>query len=833
MSNMASQTGSLPMMGQGSNIIDKQIMDARRMGYMADGGVSDTNTMPNFYTNRLDKFVGKVKGMAARANEKSLMEDALNMAHEKNLFADGGDTSNGLFSNMDFSRATNFLNKYNDLYKAANADKLYELSNNMQSTAIMNSDPYAKFIHTYDIEKPYWKEDALPIHMPDPNKAMMPEDLMAAKYGLQTFQSDVNTGEKKSETKPMTPEELMAEIEALKKKQAELEGKKDTEGAAKKSVDISNLEARLGAMDVKDKYRWNATSKIANLLKGDTQNSGNHGQLKERTYHYEFGKPGQPAAPKTFPDTVNPKTPLGPPLTAGAPDAKKPNEKDPYDIYPDSWEGLVLPNQISAQAPLLPGQKPKLSPYPTSPVGPPMSPDVIGGNSGMPSYMIPKTPGVTTSPFNPSYPKITTSPDIYPGKPVEGLTTPMDRNAISTETGPDEWIIPNEDPAYKKSAFENRKGINYPSSSDEEWVTPNAVPEETEWIVPTMDPAYRNPSISLPEGPVRTNTYDGPQIKPWPEYSDEYSNAWTRRGLSATDYYNNKKVDKPYGDLAYIIHNLDSNGYEPEEIHNLLLMKGYSPDEILPALLNYQYNGTLPAEMKGMEPRISENGTYMTPKDITSSSLRSNMPAPGLATPKVKQRPRTTEELMAEIEELKRQEGRAPKKRNGGLAKFVKKYQGDSGSSEVFDPGMFEGFTGEDFGNSQGLDYNMTGTAQEQPAPKDNALINTAQDITMGQNFGLAKFIAPAMQFMAQRKEAAKQKKGDIMNQFSYNKLVFPTLGNNGPEDQFGNQFPTQQNFNTYYGKEGGNMYEEGGVYFLDDATIKQLKAGGAIIEYI
>jgi hypothetical protein len=28
-------------------------------------------------------------------------------------------------------------------------------------------------------------------------------------------------------------------------------------------------------------------------------------------------------------------------------------------------------------------------------------------------------------------------------------------------------------------------------------------------------------------------------------------------------------------------------------------------------------------------------------------------------------------------------------------------------------------------------------------------------------------------------------------------------------------------------------MYEEGGVYFLDDETIRQLKKGGAIIEYL
>jgi len=100
MSNMASQTGQLPMMNMGSNIIDRQLSDAKRMGYMADGGIPNTNTAPNFYINKLDKFIGKVKGMAARANEKSLMEDALGMAQEKGIFQNGG--SNTMFTGMDF-----------------------------------------------------------------------------------------------------------------------------------------------------------------------------------------------------------------------------------------------------------------------------------------------------------------------------------------------------------------------------------------------------------------------------------------------------------------------------------------------------------------------------------------------------------------------------------------------------------------------------------------------------------------------------------------------------------------------------------------------------------
>ena len=62
-----------------------------------------------------------------------------------------------------------------------------------------------------------------------------------------------------------------------------------------------------------------------------------------------------------------------------------------------------------------------------------------------------------------------------------------------------------------------------------------------------------------------------------------------------------------------------------------------------------------PSEMQGRIPRPQENIPYMKPKGIGPNSLRSNMPAPHLATPKQKQRARTTEELMAEIEALKRE----------------------------------------------------------------------------------------------------------------------------------------------------------------------------------
>jgi hypothetical protein len=168
--------------------------------------------------------------------------------------------------------------------------------------------------------------------------------------------------------------------------------------------------------------------------------------------------------------------------------------------------------------------------------------------------------------------------------------------------------------------------------------------------------------------------------------------------------------------------------------------------------------------------------------------------------------------------------------RKGGLTKFIRQYAGDAGPSEVFDPGAWEINTGEDFGNSQGLGYQQAATVTE---PKDYSYINTGQDILEGQNFGLGMYIAPTMEFIAQRRDAAKQKKGDVMNKFGYNNLVNPVLGDNGPEDQFGNQFVANRNFNMYEGKEGGSMYEEGGVYFLDDETIRQLKKGGAIIEYL
>ena len=62
------------------------------------------------------------------------------------------------------------------------------------------------------------QEDAAPINLPDPNRAMFPKDLGMAKYGLETYQSDIKTGEKQDEVKPKTNEELMAEIDAQNKR---------------------------------------------------------------------------------------------------------------------------------------------------------------------------------------------------------------------------------------------------------------------------------------------------------------------------------------------------------------------------------------------------------------------------------------------------------------------------------------------------------------------------------------------------------------------------------------------------------------------------------------
>jgi len=792
---------------------------------MADGGSPvNNNVTPNFYTNKLDKFIGKVKSMASKANEKSLLEDAMKQAYEMGVFQNGG-TSN--FGDLNFSEANAALKQFNQRMTAANQDAFANLYNNMAYTAYMNSDPYVQKIHTYDLENPYWQEDAQPIVSPDPNKAMLPGDLMKGKYGLQTYQSDEESGQTKAQ---------------------------------------KDLAMRLSVLDVTPEYRWNATSKLRNLLRGDTENSGNHGQLKKMTYHYEFGRPGSGPAGgagtermpdgtasvikgnediwknwQGLPGVKTEKTPLGPPL---APNPTAPNPNDPYDIYPDSWEGRVLPQ---TQAPLLPGEEPRLSPFPTTPVGPPMRPEIIGQGQGMPSYMIPQ---VGVSPFGPSYPGVTTDPNIlYPGTIFETPAPGMDRSLISPETatGPETFIIPNEDPSYRVKGPLDRNSISFETPED---------PADLN-VIPTVDPAYlrslqpnpNNPvdrrvmgsdvyegmpvnlnTISdMPEGPIRTSYPNRNMVSAG--RTDASAVAQEDFNIQpARTYINNSS--KSGVSLSDQISTLVDGGWSPEEIQQAYLASGYPPEEVLNIVLQAKYpnQGVRRPEaedMRRMPPRYSYNSLQVGP----------NVPRKGI-TPFVmpKQRARTTEELMAEIERMKRDEA-SNVKRKGGLAKFTRKYQGDTEGSEVFDAGAYENFTGEDFGNSAGLNYTQTGTASEPapPAPTDKTLITTGQDITMGQNFGMGMYGPAMIQMLANARESAKalDKQGELFNKFSYNQLTNPKAGKNGPEDQFGNQFPTQKNFNTYYGKSGGQMYEEGGVYFLDDATIKQLKAGGAIIEYV
>lgn len=690
MSNAAMQTGQLPMMNMGSSFMTRQVSDAERMGYMAEGGIANNNVAPNFYINKLDKFMGKVKQMAARANEKRLLDDALGMAKEQGLsFQDGGPntiSNSEVFTGMDFSKASNFLNSYNDIYSKVNADKVYDLANNMRMTAMANSTPYAKKIHTYDLQQPYMQEDAMPINMPDPNKAMLPKDLGLAKYGLQTFQSDVNTGEKKDETKPLTNEELLTKIDEQNKRIEALEGKKskcasgncspeeeqeiadEEEEVTNTTNNLKDMQARLSVMDVKDKYRWNAASRFGNLLSGSSD-PGRPGQLRERTYHYEFGKkgemptgmmPGMVSMPDGTASTDNSdvwKKWQNAPGVGGkkeeskTPDNKKSKSKDPYNIYPDSWENLVL------------GEKDKM---PSSPVKP---------------GFLPRVPEkVNTQTQNPS----------------GGISTPENPFGIPLNINQNR-VVPRTTEELKAEIEALRQ-----QDMDSEWISnPTPIPAR----VSTTNPSNRIVTFS--------DVYDGIPVNLSPS-------------------------DMPYG----------------------------------------------PIKQPGMTPMVE---TY----------------------------------------------------KKGGLTKFIRQYAGDVNTGEVFDPGAWEINTGEDYGNSQGLGYQQAATATDAipigkaPEETDKSLITTGQDITMGQNFGMGAYIAPIMEMVANRRDAAKQDKGDIMNKFSYANLVNPVTGNKGIYDQFGNQFPDKRNFNMYYGKSGGEMYEEGGVYFLDDATIKQLKEGGAIIEYI
>lgn len=968
MSNMAMQTGQLPMMDMGSSFIDRQVSDAARMGYMAEGGVTNNHVAPNFYINKLDKFMGKVKGMAARANEKRLMEDALSMAQEKGMLQEGGPSTasnSEMFKGMDFSKASTFLNAYNDIYSKSNANKLNTLANNMRMTAMANSTPYAKKIHTYDLENPYWNEDSQPINMPDPYKAMLPKDLGLAKYGLQTFQSDVNTGEKQEETKPLTNEELLAKINEQNKRIEALEGKKskcasgnctaeeeqeiidEEQAITNNESNLKNMQARLSVMDIKDKYRWNAASRFGNLLAGSSD-PGRPGQLRERTYHYEFGKKGQMppemmSGMASMPDgaasiivdnsDVWKKWQNAPGVGGNkkTTETKPVNPRDPYNIYPDEWEGLVLGNKDKMpSSPVKPGFLPRVVPptrvttqNPTGGISTPQNP--FGTPMNLVSSIIPRTteqlkaevealkqqqidsewidnPTPIPARINTANPsnRIVTFSDVYDGTPVNlspddmpygpirqqgmspmvetykrgGLTKFMKKyqgDQGPSETGDDiapynhywdnsrnEWVPFKEgtpsidtilqDPSMKK----HLDRLNYQRNVDQyrEWrnqqvrdfINKNykgpddrTSPEYKEFI---KSPEYKNFDLSLPH-PDRDHTDEGftiPAEYPMQQFFPD-SGKWDKNSIN--DYYQLFKPASTFEEDKARMMNFFKE--HPEELEKYKIIKqeydvypepggGSKRIPKQPALQNPSFKQR--RELKDYyDKNFPGKGGAPSPNDIYEQRYEEWCPCGKQKKVNIVNGEPIVQSVCVPCEN--------EKAKRGGLIKFIKKYQGDNGSSQVFDPGMWEIDTGEDTGNSEGLGYQQGATAMDtMPMSKaepsaENNWINTGQDITMGQNFGMGIYAAPIMEMVANRRDAAKQDKGDVINKFNYADVVNPVTGNKGVYDQFGNQFPDKRNFNMYYGKSGGEMYEEGGVYFLDEATIKQLKAGGAIIEYI
>ena len=760
MANMASQTGQLPMFSQGSNIVDRQVLDARRMGYMAEGGATNTHTNPNFYTNRLDSFMGKVKDMAARANEKRLLEDSLSAAREQGIFQDGGPNTlqnNTQFSGMNFSTANAYLKNLNSLYEESNANKVNQLYNDMAYTAYMNSDPYIKKIHTYDLENPYQATDPLHINMPDPNKAMLPKDLITARYGLETYQSDIKTGEKQGEdVKPATQADLEARIKALEEQQAKTSEKKskcesgncgpeEEAEVAKEEKDIASeaasLQGRLAVMDIKDKYRWNALSRAGNLLSGSS-NPGRPGQLRERTYHYEFGKAGQPSQLPGM----------------------------------ESMQNNVASNRNG---------------------------DLVSVNNEDVWKKWQGAPGVG---------KTNTAP----------TTTP----AATTQKS-----------SYTMPGFDMNRSFGQISNNEQ-----NYFRTESDLTKPWKDQKMDNYGGGLYDSPQKVQgkwnsmlTNEPNKQKVW----DSYSNMPAPIKDIAIDHLFNASSDPRIFTLAAAgaIDMKDSMRYKNDP--NLL--EQVWKDNI--DLINQQYNDDPQAFTESVSDyRKILYGKSRT-KDVNDqpTDYLSNTGTPGVQYNAWSGRTGATQDYINDTYFNPANGYVAPqffKKRGGALTKFIKQYAGDVESGEVWDPGAWEVDTGEDFGNSLGLNYQQSGTAgmpteKGQGENPDIADITTGQDITEGQNFGLGRFIAPSMQMAANRINAAKTKKGKVFNEFSYDQLVNPIQGVNGPYDQFGNQFPDQRNFNMYYGKAGGQMYEEGGVYFLDEATIKQLKEGGAIIEYM
>ncbi len=176
----------------------------------------------------------------------------------------------------------------------------------------------------------------------------------------------------------------------------------------------------------------------------------------------------------------------------------------------------------------------------------------------------------------------------------------------------------------------------------------------------------------------------------------------------------------------------------------------------------------------------------------------------------------------------------------GGMGYF----QGDEGSSEVFDEGMFENYTGESFGDSAGLNYDMTGTAKD---PNEMGLVGKGKlDYKFGKKSNpyageLALAGLNALRIGLHNRDINKNK--NIFRDKMGADQVFTKMNDMSKGDYTMNEGyfrPNQQvpvqfsgyNFESPYAKMGGS-YKKGGEYYLSDAEIQRIIDMGGEVEFL
>lgn len=175
-----------------------------------------------------------------------------------------------------------------------------------------------------------------------------------------------------------------------------------------------------------------------------------------------------------------------------------------------------------------------------------------------------------------------------------------------------------------------------------------------------------------------------------------------------------------------------------------------------------------------------------------------------------------------------------------GYGGYLKHYQegeevNDPFSFEVFDPGASEVDTGEDFGNSSGLNYKQASTAQTYGKVGQGSM--TVKNKRKPKEFGMDAFYA-GLNFLA----TPKQEKGTARDRFSAaNVYTENTQEDKGDYDPlYGSFRPNQDvpvqnagyNFQSMYAKMGGS-YKKGGEYYLSPEEIERIISMGGEVEFL